>query len=81
MLKQRIITALVLLALLLPALFATNPWPFMALTVVMIAAGAWEWGRLNAMGPLWSWVGALVALALCGLAQRSGWVQASPPQL
>ncbi len=81
MLKQRVITALVLLALLLPALFAANPWPFMALTVLMIAAGAWEWGRLNAMGPLWSWVGALLALALCGLAQRSGWVLASPPQL
>jgi phosphatidate cytidylyltransferase len=79
MLKQRVITALVLLALLLPALFAANPWPFMALTVLMIAAGAWEWGRLNAMGPWWSWTGALLALALCGLAERAGWVAATPP--
>ncbi len=81
MLKQRIITALVLLALLLPALFAVNPWPFMVLTVVMMAAGAWEWGRLNAMGPWWSWVGALWTLAMCGLTWRMGWVQFTPPQL
>jgi phosphatidate cytidylyltransferase len=81
MLKQRVITALVLLALLLPALFASHPMPFMALTVIMIAAGAWEWGRLNGMGTLWSWVGALVALALCGAAWRAGWVLSTPPQL
>lgn len=81
MLKQRVITALVLLALLLPALFASNPMPFMALTVVMIAAGAWEWGRLNQVGSLWSWVGALLTLALCGLAWRMGWVTSTPPQL
>ncbi len=48
MLKQRIITALVLLAVLLPALFASSPWPFAALTLVMIAAAGWEWARLNA---------------------------------
>jgi phosphatidate cytidylyltransferase len=81
MLKQRVITALVLLALLLPALFAANPWPFMVLTVMLIAAGAWEWGRLNAMGPLWSWTGAFAALALCGLALRSGWVSETPPSV
>lgn len=81
MLKQRVITALVLLALLLPALFASNPMPFMALTVVMIAAGAWEWGRLNQVGSLWSWVGALLTMALCGLAWRMGWVTSTPPQL
>ena len=81
MLKQRVITALVLLTLLLPALFASNPMPFMALTVVMIAAGTWEWGRLNQVGSLWSWVGALLTLALCGLAWRMGWVTSTPPQL
>ena len=50
MLKQRVITAIVLLALLLPALFYKSPVPFCALALVMIAAGAWEWGRLNALG-------------------------------
>jgi phosphatidate cytidylyltransferase len=47
MLKQRVITAVVLLALLLPALFAASPWPFAVLTLLMIGAGAWEWARLN----------------------------------
>ena len=42
MLKQRIITALVLLAILLPALFASTPEPFAAVALVLIAAGAWE---------------------------------------
>ena len=47
MLKQRIITAIALLAILLPALFWPTPTPFAAVTLVLIAAGAWEWGRLN----------------------------------
>ena len=50
MLKQRVITAIVLLAILLPALFYTSPVPFCALALLMIAAGAWEWGRLNGLG-------------------------------
>ena len=78
MLKQRVITAVFLLALLLPALFASNPLFFMGLTVVFIAAGAWEWGRLNAM-PAWaSWLGALLCLLCCILAQQGGWVQETP---
>ena len=48
--KQRIITAVVLLALLLPALFAPSPWPFALLTLVLIGAAGWEWGRLNGAG-------------------------------
>jgi len=47
MLLQRVITALVLLAILLPALFASNPIWFALLTLVMIAAAGWEWSRLN----------------------------------
>ena len=47
MLKQRVITALLLLAVLLPALFSANKQYFMGLSLLMIAAGAWEWGRLN----------------------------------
>jgi len=49
MLGQRVLTALVLLALLLPALFAPMAWPFRALTLVFIAAAGWEWGRLNGL--------------------------------
>lgn len=81
MLKQRVITALVLLALLLPALFAANPGPFMGLTVILIAAGAWEWGRLNGM-PTWlAWSGAFICLLACGAAAQFGWVQRTPPMV
>ena len=47
MLKQRIITAVLLLLVLLPALFYSNPLPFIGIAVLAIAAGAWEWSRLN----------------------------------
>ncbi len=78
MLKQRVITALILLALLLPALFAKNPWPFMGLTVVLIAAGAWEWGRLNGVPTGLAWAGAFGCLLACTLAEHLGWVQRTP---
>lgn len=47
MLLPRIITAVVLLAILLPALFAASAWPFLVVTLVMIAAAGWEWARMN----------------------------------
>lgn len=79
MLKQRVITALVLLAVLLPALVASNPWFFMGITVLFIAAGAWEWGRLNNM-PVWaSWLGSGLFLLVCTSAQQVGWVHETPP--
>lgn len=81
MLKQRVITALVLLALLLPALFASVSWPFLALTLVLITAGAWEWGRLNGLPPLGQWLGALLCLGACWLAENLGWVHDAPPYI
>ncbi|MCB1973720.1 MAG: phosphatidate cytidylyltransferase [Burkholderiaceae bacterium] len=65
MLKQRIITALVLLAILLPALFYPSPVPFAAVVLLLMAGGAWEWGRLNGCGPLASVVVGAVCIALC----------------
>ena len=59
MLKQRVITALVLIAFLLPALFAPIAWPFAVLSLLMIAAAGWEWGRLNGAGGAAALVGAL----------------------
>lgn len=47
MLKQRIITALVLLAILLPAMFYPASEPFEMVTVVLLGAAGWEWARLN----------------------------------
>ena len=50
MLGQRIVTAVVLLALLVPAIWAPQSWPFAALTLVFVAAAGWEWARLNGAG-------------------------------
>jgi phosphatidate cytidylyltransferase len=47
MLKQRIITALLLLAVLLPAMFYPSMEPFTALAVLVMGAAGWEWARLN----------------------------------
>jgi phosphatidate cytidylyltransferase len=75
MLKQRVVTALVLLAILLPALFYRTPFPFCALALLMIAAGAWEWGRLNSIGNSGSLgLSASVVLA-CGLSWYGGMLE------
>jgi len=78
MLGQRVVTAVVLLALLVPALIASSPWPFQLLTMVLIGAAGWEWGRLNgATSSLSIAFGALLAAA-CALAWRGGWTEATP---
>ena len=69
MLKQRIITAAVLLAILLPALFWPSPVPFAAVAIVLISAAAWEWGRLNGL----SQAGAVLAAAICLLLCAGSW--------
>jgi phosphatidate cytidylyltransferase len=50
MLRERVLTALVLLALLVPAVAASNPLWFELLTVLMIGAAGWEWARLCGLG-------------------------------
>lgn len=72
MLKQRIITAVVLLAILLPAMFYTSPAPFCALALALIAAAGWEWGRLNACGSTFSVLLGFVIAALCSLSWYLG---------
>lgn len=81
MLKQRVITAIVLLAILLPALFWPSPVPFAAVTLVLIAAGAWEWGRLNGLGQGASVAMGVVCLALCAGAWSAGWIERTLPLL
>jgi len=67
-LRQRVITALVLLAILLPALFARSATPFIALSLLFIAAAAWEWARLNGItGAAALATGALCAALCLGL--------------
>lgn len=78
MLLQRVITALVLLALLLPALLASSLLPFAGLTLLMLGAAGWEWGRLNGLGQAGALgLGAAVALT-CSAAWWAGWAAAAP---
>ena len=81
MLKQRIVTALVLLAILLPALFYRTPTPFWVLALLLLSAGAWEWGRLNGLGQGGSFTLAGVCVALCALSWYGGWLEQSLPLL
>jgi len=76
-LKQRVITAVLLLALLLPALFAAPAWPFAVLTLVLIGAAGWEWGRLNGAGSGSVVLGVLLASS-CAAAMWVGWSRSAP---
>ena len=68
MLAQRVITAVVLLALLLPALFADDARYFNLLTLLLISAAGWEWARLNGwVATLPSWCAGAVLALLCAL--------------
>lgn len=78
MLKQRVITAVVLLAVLLPALFVKPLWPFALLALVAASAGGWEWGRLNGLRGTASVVLGLVVLGGGALAWQLGWAQQAP---
>jgi len=73
MLKQRVITALILMAILLPTLAAQAAWPFAAFTLVFITAAGWEWSRLNdAPGARAVSMGAAVGGACLIVAQKLG---------
>ena len=81
MLKQRIITALLLLALLLPALFASQPEPFALFTLILITAGAWEWGRMNGLGRMASLLSGALGLAGCAALWWGGAIIQAAAQL
>jgi phosphatidate cytidylyltransferase len=74
MLKQRLLTAVVLLALLLPTLLVASPLPFMVFVALAIGAAAWEWGRLNGLGHA---LAALYAVALLGAGSAVAYAGAS----
>ena len=62
MLRQRVITALILVGIMFAALAASSPWPFALVTLALLTAGAWEWGRLNGAAPVLSWAFGTVML-------------------
>ncbi len=79
MLKQRVITAIILLAVLVATLLAPTPWPLIALLTVMSACALWEWLRLSlpASGGVMPVIIAVVVAA--GLAMLAiYWTDAQP---
>ncbi len=81
MLGQRIVTALLLVGLLLWALAQAAAWPFALLSLLLIAAAGWEWGRLNQAGTAAA-VGLGLAVAAAGLfVMRGPWAIQAPPVL
>lgn len=81
MLKQRIITALLMLAVLMPAVIYPDTRVFGLVTTVMLAAAMWEWSRLNGQSQGVSiFLGCFFA-ALCGLFWWQGGVAMSHPNL
>lgn len=81
MLKQRVITAIILLLILLPALFYQSPAPFCAISLLLISAGAWEWARLNQLGPLASLASGLGCAVTCAATWWVGMLAQSLPLL
>jgi phosphatidate cytidylyltransferase len=81
MLRQRVITAVLLLALLVPALLASQAWPFALLTLLLIGAAGWEWGRLNQASPPLAVAMGLALAGACGFSLMAGQHQSPPPGL
>lgn len=78
MLRQRVVTAVVLLLVLLPALFYPAPAPFCAVALVFVVLGAWEWARLAGYGSGAAVGSAMVCAVLCLAAWSRGWLDAPP---
>jgi phosphatidate cytidylyltransferase len=79
MLAERVMTAIVLLAVLLGTLLAANPWPLVALLTLAAASALWEWLRLTWPGPPSFFpllCAAVAAVALIALAVQ--WLDAAP---
>lgn len=70
MLKQRVITAIILTILFLAALFGLSPAYFPLFIGVVVLIGAWEWANLSSCGAIWQrllyvgFIGAIL-LAVC----------------
>jgi phosphatidate cytidylyltransferase len=68
MLKQRIITALALLLVLLPALFHSDSRFLAFIGLILIGAAVWEWSRLNQLNQFHSVFWAFLSAGLCAVA-------------
>jgi len=67
MLRQRVITAVILIALLVGAIFAPTPWLLVLILCLMASCALWEWLRLSYSQQSWLPAVAAVAFGLCTL--------------
>lgn len=63
MLKQRIITAIVLTTVFLAALFGLSLTHFTLFIGVVVLIGAWEWANLSSCGALWQRIAYVIFIA------------------
>jgi phosphatidate cytidylyltransferase len=75
MLRQRVITAVALLAIVVPAIFHAPPWVWGVVSLALLSAAGFEWGRL--VGSRGQAVTLAVALALAGAAYL--WMRHASP--
>ena len=66
MLKTRIITALVVLAIVLVALFAFPKWAWGIFTFIIVLTACWEWNRVASIGAPWGSVFLILSLLVSG---------------
>ena len=66
MLRLRVLTALALLAVLIPAVFYPDPLAFATVAGILMTCGTWEWLRLNGARPQVAVGGALLCALVCG---------------
>jgi phosphatidate cytidylyltransferase len=78
MLRQRVITAVVLLLILVASLMAPGYGPFALFTLALIAAAGWEWCRLNQAGPAVAVGLAAVLAVVCAAALALDWPRRGP---
>ena len=81
MLKQRVLTALALLLVLLPALFYAQPGPFFFIAALFIAAGGWEWARINGLNSPQSLSAGALCAAFCAWAWWAGLLDMALPRV
>lgn len=70
MLKNRVVTAAVLIPLLVVALYTLSAWQLAGLFGFVILIGAWEWATLSGLVSRRHRVLYLVVVAICGVALR-----------
>jgi phosphatidate cytidylyltransferase len=66
MLRQRVLTAIVLLAVVVPAVFFSPPWVWGLLSLALLTVAGFEWGRLVASTRAATLLAAVLALAGAG---------------